>query len=157
MREDGGVGERGAQRVGGAVALGQPLDLERRRHERRRTIPCAPLSNVRIRPGIAADAPLLLALFDEDRARIAGSRGGSIYQSVARQSNLEVFDHLRRKVALTIPATATATGLSKPTVARALDDLSRLGITHEATGKGRNRVLVYSRYLDLLNRDSETA
>ena len=40
-----------AQRVGGAVALGQPLDLERRRHERRRTIPCAPVSTVRIRPG----------------------------------------------------------------------------------------------------------
>ena len=54
-----------AQRGGGAVALGQALDLERGRHERRRTIPCAAVPTVRIRRGSAADAALVLALFDE--------------------------------------------------------------------------------------------
>ena len=50
---------------GGAVALGQAADLERGRHERRRTIACASVATVRIRRGTAADAALVLALFDE--------------------------------------------------------------------------------------------
>jgi Fic family protein len=96
----------------------------------------------------------LLALFDRDRKSVAGSRSGSIYQRVALQSNLEVYEYLRRKIALRIPEAAEALGTTKPTVARALDDLAELGIVTEVTGRQRNRVYVYQEYLDVLNRDA---
>lgn len=94
----------------------------------------------------------LLDLFERDRRRVEGSRvSSSIYQRVALQSNLDVFDHLRRRVAVRIPQAAEALGSSKPTVKRALDELQRLGIAREVTGRTRNRVYVYQAYLDILN------
>jgi Fic family protein len=95
----------------------------------------------------------LLTLFNKDRATIQGSRGGSIYQAAAAASNLAVFDHLRQRVMIAIPETATATGLSKPTVARALTDLATMGIAREVTGGVRNRLFAYDTYLKLLVRD----
>ena len=96
----------------------------------------------------------LLALFDEDRKKVAGSRGGSIYQRSALQSNLDVYNHLRRRIFIRIPETADECHTTKPTVARALSDLERLGIAREVTGKPKNRVYLYERYLAILNRDS---
>lgn len=98
----------------------------------------------------------LLALFERDRAKVAESRSGSIYQRVALQSNLDVYEYLRRQVAVRIPEAASALGTTKPTVARALDDLTRLGIAKEVTDKPRNRLWVYLEYIDVLNRDSES-
>jgi Fic family protein len=66
---------------------------------------------------------------------------------------LQIYEHLRARVAIRIPETAEACGSTKPTVARALDDLERLGIAREVTGKPRNRLYVYQRYLDILNKD----
>jgi Fic family protein len=96
----------------------------------------------------------LLALFERDRKKVGGSRGGSIYQRVALHSNLDVYEYLRRRIAVRIPEAAEALGTTKPTVARALDELTKLGIAREATGKPRNRVYVYQEYLDILNRDT---
>jgi Fic family protein len=95
----------------------------------------------------------LMKLIERDRASVAGSRGGSIYQQAARTSNLEVFDHVRRTLAITIPETASATGISKPTVARVLKELEELRIVREITGRKRDRVYVYSEYVALLNSD----
>lgn len=95
----------------------------------------------------------LLALFERDRKKVGGSRSGSIYQRVALHSNLDVYEYLRRRIAVRIPEAAEALGTTKPTVARALDELTQLGIAREATGKPRNRVYVYQEYLDILNRD----
>lgn len=96
----------------------------------------------------------LLSLFERDRKSVASSRGGSIYQRVALQSNLEVYEYLRGKIAVRIPEAAEALKTTKPTVARALDDLVGLGIVIEVTGKSRNRVYVYQEYLNILNRDA---
>ena len=93
----------------------------------------------------------LLKLVESDRVRVAGSRGGSIYQQAARTSNLAVFEELRRTLAITIPETAKSTGVSKPTVARALEELERLQIAREITGKKRDRVYIYRAYVELLN------
>jgi Fic family protein len=95
----------------------------------------------------------LMKLVERDRATVAGSRGGSIYQQVARSSNLEVFDQLRRRLAITIPETARDIGISKPTVGRALEELERLGIAREITGKKRDRVYIYSEYVAILNSE----
>jgi Fic family protein len=99
----------------------------------------------------------LLALFERDRKVIEQSRKGSIYQSVAVQSNLTVYDYLRKKIALRIPETAEAIGSTKPTVKRAIDDLQQLGIVTEATGKTRNKVYIYKEYLEILNQDEDTS
>jgi Fic family protein len=96
----------------------------------------------------------LLALFERDRKKVSGSRSGSIYQRVALHSNLDVYEYLRRRIAVRIPEAAEALGTTKPTVARALDELTQLGIAREATGKARNRVYVYQEYLDILNQDA---
>jgi Fic family protein len=96
----------------------------------------------------------LLTLFERDRKKVGGSRSGSIYQRVALHSNLDVYEYLRRRIAVRIPEAAEALGTTKPTVARALDELTQLGIAREATGKPRNRIYVYQEYLDILNQDA---
>lgn len=100
---------------------------------------------------------LLLDLFDADRRAVAGTRGGSIYGRAALQMNISVYEHLRGRIAIRIPETAEACGTTKPTVARVLHDLEALGIAKEVTGKPKNRLYVYERYLNILNRDDEPA
>ncbi|MFZ5897261.1 MAG: hypothetical protein ACOY0T_39745 [Myxococcota bacterium] len=73
--------------------------------------------------------------------------------SFTKATNVAVFEHLRARIAIRVPETAAALGTTKPTVARALEDLERLQIAREVTGKPRNRVFVYQEYLDILNRD----
>jgi Fic family protein len=55
-----------------------------------------------------------------------------------------------REVVLTIPWTAAHIGISEPTASKALSHLVRLGVLEEITGRPRNKVFVYRRYLDLL-------
>lgn len=92
-------------------------------------------------------------LFERDRRAVANTRGGSIYGRAALQTNLQIYEHLRAKVAIRIPETAAACGTTKPTVARALEDLAVLRIAREVTGRPRNRLYVYQRYVDILNKD----
>jgi len=94
----------------------------------------------------------LIALFERDRGRVNGSRSGSLYQRVAVQSNLDLYEHLRGRIAVRIPEAAAALGTTKPTIARAIEVLVELGIAVEVTGKSRNRLWVYQEYLDVLNR-----
>lgn len=98
----------------------------------------------------------LMALFERDRKVVEESRKGSIYQSVAVQSNLTVYDYLKKKIAIRIPETAEVCGTTKPTVKRAIEDLQQLGIVTEVTGKPRNKVYIYKEYLDILNQDDDT-
>jgi Fic family protein len=97
----------------------------------------------------------LMILFERDRKVVEQSRKGSIYQAVAVQSNLTVYDYLKKKIAIRIPETAEACGTTKPTVKRAIEDLQQLGIVTEATGKSRNKVYIYKEYLDILNQDDD--
>jgi len=53
--------------------------------------------------------------------------------------------------------TRRATGLSFPAVSSAMDLLVELGIARELTGKRRNRLFVYDRYLTILNEGTEAA
>jgi DNA-binding transcriptional regulator GbsR (MarR family) len=51
---------------------------------------------------------------------------------------------------------AKETGLSVPTVGSALQVLCELGIARELTGKRRNRLYGYDRYLQILSEGTET-
>ena len=90
----------------------------------------------------------LLALFRDDAARITGQ--GRAVASVQR-----VFDALRARPLSTIAALATRTGASVPTVSRAVESLETLGIVKEITGRKRERVFSYARYLEILNEGTE--
>jgi Fic family protein len=96
----------------------------------------------------------LLRLFEADRQAVSASRGGTVYQRAAAQSNLQVYEYLRRRAVLGIPEAARALSLSKPTVARVLSELEALGIAREITGKARNRTFVYQKYMDVLNEEA---
>lgn len=99
----------------------------------------------------------IIALFEADRRIVETSRGGSIYQQAALQSNMLVYELLKKRVAVRIPEAAEETKTSKPTVKRALDELAKLGIAREVTGKERGKLYLYQRYLEILNRDTEDA
>jgi Fic family protein len=90
----------------------------------------------------------LLALFRGDAARV---------QAVGRAAGnaLRVFDAFRDRPLATLNALAERTAASYPTVARAVEALERLGIVHEITGRKRERVFAYGRYLDILNEGTE--
>ncbi len=98
--------------------------------------------------GAVTTARRLLALAETDRERVAnlGRKAGS---AAAVQTAL-----LRTPVC-TIPRLAKRTRLTLPTIAKALDVLADQKIVSETTGKRRNRVYRYDRYLSILNEGTE--
>ena len=62
---------------------------------------------------------------------------------------------MQRKPILSIPATAEQLSLSAPTVAKAIQQMHKLGIIRETTGKQRHRLFVYQHYLAILNQGTE--
>jgi DNA-binding transcriptional regulator YhcF (GntR family) len=52
----------------------------------------------------------------------------------------------------TIRSIARETGLVPNTIAKALEALGRLGMVKETTGKKRNRIYVYEKYMEVLTR-----
>ena len=90
----------------------------------------------------------MLALFDEDTARV---------QTLGRAAAnaLRVFAALRDRPLATLPALTKQTGATYPTVARAVEALENLDIVREITGRKRERVFAYTRYLDILNEGTE--
>ena len=98
--------------------------------------------------GAVSTAEQLTELFHADRSRLetAGRRAGSA---------LRVHEALKRRPIQSLPAIRDATGLSFPAVSSAMELLVELGIARERTGKRRNRLFVYDRYLAILNEGTE--
>ncbi len=90
----------------------------------------------------------LLALFRDDTTRV---------QTLGRAAAnaLRVFDALRARPLANLSTLAERTGASYPTVSRAIAALERLNIVREITGRKRERVFAYARYLDILNEGTE--
>ena len=98
--------------------------------------------------GAVSTAQRLVALFGEDRERIVpkGRRAGSA---------LRVHDALKARPLASMQVVCTRSGLSFPAAASAMGLLVELGIARELTGKRRNRVFAYDRYLAILNEGTE--
>ena len=98
--------------------------------------------------GAVSTAQRLTALFREDRERIVprGRRAGS---------GLRVHDALKARPLTSVQELCARTGLSFPAAASALELLVELGIARELTGKRRNRVFAYDRYVAILNEGTE--
>jgi Fic family protein len=82
----------------------------------------------------------LVDLVTEDRKRVAGI--GRTASNVMR-----VFDHFQRRPVATIKSLSHATGLTFPTVDKAVTKLMTLGIVREITDRRRDRVFAYADYL----------
>jgi Fic family protein len=95
-----------------------------------------------------ATARRLLEIAQRDRERVQrlGRRGGSAPM---------VHQVLQSMPVCTIPRLAKKTGLTLPTIAKALDVLGQEGIAREITGKQRHRVYRYDAYMTVLNEGTE--
>lgn len=93
-------------------------------------------------------ATQILEIFAEDRTRI---------ETLGRSAGnaLRVHSLLQRKPVVSVPAAADELNLTAPTIRSAIENLEKLGLVSESTGKMRDRLFVYSRYLDILQEDTD--
>ncbi len=98
--------------------------------------------------GAVDTARRLVDLFQNDRERVIshGRRSNSV---------LRIYDAIKARPVTSLPEICKRTGVSFPTAARTMDILTKLGIVCEITGKARNRVYVYNRYVSILNEGME--
>ena len=98
--------------------------------------------------GAAQTAKHLVDLFNTDRSRI---------QKHGRQtaSLLKVHEALKQRPLSTLSDVATRSGLSFPSTASAMEALGAMGLVRELTGKKRNRVFTYDKYLAVLSEGTE--
>ena len=109
------------------------------------------LEGVRITADGAVDtAQRLATVFREDRLQIEtkGRRAGS---------GLRVHDALKARPIQSMPEVCRTTGLSFPASSSAMDLLVEMKVARELTGKRRNRLFVYDRYLAILNEGAAPA
>jgi Fic family protein len=98
--------------------------------------------------GAVTTVERLGVVFAEDVALVQrrGRRAGSA---------LRVHQALKARPIQSMSALCASTGLSFPAVSSAMDLLLELGIARELTGKRRNRLFLYDRYLAILNEGTE--
>jgi Fic family protein len=86
----------------------------------------------------------VIHLFENDRNQLntLGKQTGSV---------LRVHQVLQQKPIISIAKAAEETGLSVPTVTAAFEQLMRLEIVREVTGRKRGRLYMYAVYVDILN------
>jgi Fic family protein len=88
----------------------------------------------------------IVHLIEQDRGTVGGLGQGAA--TAGRLHELAI-----QRVVITPRLAQEATSLSAPPVYAALRRLEAAGILHEATGRKRNKVYVYTNYLALLNAD----
>ena len=108
------------------------------------------LDGVEETAGEAVDlATRIRHLFEVDRAKISGL-------GRTAGSALRVHELLQRRPMLSVPTAAEKLGLSAPTVRSAIEALQQASIVRELSGKRRDRVFGYGRYLDLMGSDTKS-
>jgi Fic family protein len=91
----------------------------------------------------------LADLFEEDRSRIQ-------QEGRAAGSALRVHDVLKQRPVISLQDVARRAALSFPAASSGMTLLEKVGVAEELTGKKRNRVFGYSRYLAILAEGTET-
>lgn len=89
-------------------------------------------------------AKAILKLFDKDRAKI---------ETLGRPAGtaLRVHQHLQTRPIVSVATAAKAMDVTEPTVRSSLAHLEKLKIVKEMTGRQRNRLFVYDKYLNILD------
>jgi Fic family protein len=85
----------------------------------------------------------ILDLLERDRAVIEqlGRPAGSA---------LQVHQYLQTRPILSVPQAAKALAISAPTIRKSVNHLIDLGVLEEITGKQRDRLFVYTKYMNVL-------
>lgn len=98
--------------------------------------------------GAVSTAGRLGEMFRTNHSRVeaTGRRAGSA---------LRVHEAFKARPIVSMPALRDTTGLSFPAVSSAMDLLVEHGIARELTGRRRNRLFAYDRYLAILNEGTE--
>jgi Fic family protein len=97
----------------------------------------------------AADtAERALKLFTRDRSKIEKLGRAS-------ESALRVHELMQTNPYIRIRTATKALKLTVPTVTSALNNLGRLGIVKEVSGKQRDRLFAYSRYVSMVSQGTE--
>jgi Fic family protein len=90
----------------------------------------------------------IVQLFEADRQNLQGIGKGA-------SSALRVHELLKERPILSIAATVRALKVTKPTAAAAMENLEKLNIVREESGRRRDRHYVYRRYIDVLNEGTQ--
>lgn len=98
--------------------------------------------------GAVNTARRLVTLFKEDEERIRGLGRAAMTAAV-------VFGAFRSRPLLTINEVCKRSGATFPSASKAIDNLVKLGIVREITGRHRNRIFSYDRYLTILSEGTE--
>lgn len=93
-------------------------------------------------------AKMIVDLFNKDAGKIGALKR-------AAPNALKVFEYMKRRAIVAIPNLAKELQISQPTATAALENLIRLGIVKEVSGKKRDRLFAYQAYLDILSKDTE--
>ena len=96
----------------------------------------------------AATARSLSALVGDDRVRTLRSKSMTI-------GAIRLFEHLPQHPFVTVAAACELLSASKPTAGRAVEALERAGVLAEISGRRRDRLFAYQRYVDLLRTETE--
>ncbi len=93
-------------------------------------------------------AKRLHILFTDDAKKV---------ESLGRLTNsaLRIFECLRERPFVTYNEIKKRTGLTLPTITKGMSGLMGLGIAKELSGKQRNQIFCYDRYLSILNEEME--
>ena len=97
------------------------------------------------------------AAFSARTARALLGQDRKVLGDVGRGAGtaLQVHDWFQQHPIGTIASVSKGTGLTKPPVSRAIDCMVERGILVETTGRQRDRIFAYRRYLDLLAEGTE--
>ena len=95
-----------------------------------------------------ATARSLSELVAEDRARVLGSKSSTL-------AAIRLFEQLPEHPLITVAKACKLLGASKPTAGRAVEALEQAGVLAETSGRRRDRLFAYQRYVDLLREGTE--
>ena len=97
---------------------------------------------------ISTNRTLAIAMFDAHRQTIAGL-------GRAAPSALRVHELMQASPIVTIRTVSEKLAVSFPTASTALENLARINVVRETTGRLRGRIYAYSDYLALLDRGTD--
>lgn len=90
----------------------------------------------------------IVALLSKDRKKVEGC-------GRAAASALLLFQILQRRPIISIASASAVLKLSKPTIAKSIAILLKLGILSETTGRQKGRLFAYDRYINILGKGTE--
>jgi Fic family protein len=96
----------------------------------------------------ATTARDLYRLVARDRERVLNAKGSSL-------TAVRLLELLPRRPVVTIPGVVKLLETTKPTAAKSIEVLEKLGIVAETTGRKRDRTYQYTRYLERLREGTE--